>query len=402
MPITLTGTRITVQYEAGDSKGYSLANPYSFDDIVEASNLGGWIPAVTKRENYFNIPYSVYVLGIDTYFRDIGNPVNIINFSPIAPNDYYNFYTLDAHIRFGIIDTTNKVTMLINGTTASGGRLYLKGDVILLNTELHEFNYSYLYGDDNYIAYIENAHLVNLAFGLASNERTAFKDVLIIGGSYSMQANGFYSVENLLLKGCNNCAILMQSSTNGVLPSIKIKTNASRHTMLRTGTSPIDKTAIFLDCEIDANKMTFYVSGSLRTLSNDKQFLQTTTNFIIKDALGVGISGAQITVLGSDNTILLNNSTDEDGLLTDIVTYFMIEQILDNLIVLDTIKHFYEPLKIIVSKSGFDDLEIQSVYITSGVKTVIRGTLKETIPPIYIEVPVGGAIKIQNKIQGKQ
>lgn len=381
MPITLSGTRITVQYIDGDSKGNSTTNSYMFNDIVVASDASEWDPPVTRQGNSYLIPYSLYIDGSVTYFGashytyDYDTMVYFENNSQV---DSHIFYSNGSHIRFGNDYRNSLPSVFITcSPDLDSEKTYfvIVGDVILRNTSISRARYPTIAGDANYIAYIINSQLHQAYWGYNYNNRTHIDGLKIYGNYYNMKANSeLYYNNNIQLYGGSIPLISdTTSAINVTVRNLKISGGTgTSDTLVRSVGSNGLKKVYFLDCDIDFDRMSFY-GATTQTNSNTYQYVQTSLNVDVLDE-NSNYTDCSINIYANDTSLLYSSDVSTGKLIDIPFTYaYKLYNIESGVVTQTTID--YQPLKIEISKDRYDKLVIQNVNITKGKPTKIYGTL---------------------------
>lgn len=385
MPITLSGTRITVEYQAGDAKGNSWSVPYTFNDIVAASTAGGWNPAVTKVNNLYTIPYSVHIIGAATYFQVLATNTirEVFTFCAPAPTDTNQFSLEDGNIIIGYMRTngyemTGAVFNIDTVVPDNQKGIRLVGNTVrIMASAFWHTRFFYVDGKDVAGNYIKHCMIHYSHWG---------PNVIGLEVDNIMFTGGFYGISSL---SQNNKRVTIAASNyaiiNGVVGNatyyytgLKVISSILGDTYIRLGNTANSHKYIFLiDSEVELEKLKFYVSGT--SLTDAYQYIQTSLNVDIRNEAGDLIE-ALVTLYDKDSNVLFSE-TATGGLITDRPTTYgqAYGQANGGVIVEQTWTDF-QPLKIVISKAGYQDTFIQNINITKGVKTYIRTTIKATVP----------------------
>ncbi len=377
MAITKSGTRVTLTADGSD--GYDWAHPYTMADILAASDAGGW--GMTKQNNVYFIPFSIYNTA-NTYWTIREDNCITLIFTCTVPDDVYYINTpVDSHTRIGLDTGYNDIWTVriigdIDSIPSNNRRCYFAGDVEMVNTLWEQAYYGYFYGQSGFLSTARNCMFANCWFGVATGDYTILENVIKTGGYYGFQSAGTYSVDNVLIANSNNA--ILWSGDSGVWSNVKIQNCDNNHTMIRAGNG--DKLATFIDCQIDKNKMTFYNSGSFTCLA--EQELKTTFSIFVYDENETVLNNATVSVYGQDDTLLFTDVTDINGEIgNETIRYYYKWRQMAGGSQIDEGTTDYEPLKVVVSKSGYYSTIVPDIYITPGEKTTMRSVVRSIPPP---------------------
>lgn len=379
MAITKSGTTVSVEYDG--SNGYDWNTAYSWASIVAASDAGGW--GMTYQNNTYFIPFSVHILP-DTYFKLYqGDTPLVLIFTCPTPDDVYWYRSWGgSHSRIGWDGGYNDVWSVYMSADpdivpAVSRRAAFWGEVDMINTIIQHAYYGYVNGDsDSLLATVKNCYFLNCWFGMYTGNYTALENVVKTGGFYGFQTAGTYSVDNVTIARSN--ISLLWSGGSGTWRNLKIQDNNSTYeTYVRCGVG--DRLATFVDCQLTKAGLGFYNSGSGSNLV--EQELKTTFSIFVNDEDGNGLNTVSVKLYGQDDTLLLDSATDVNGELLDQETryYYKWRQVSGGATV-DEGSTDYEPLKLVLSKSGYNTLTVHDINVESGVKTTMRQTLVATEP----------------------
>lgn len=366
MPITLANTRITVEWQVGDPKGDSWGNPYTLDDIVAASVAGSWSPAVTKQGVQYLIPYSLYIIGTDTYFLAENSQVYL---EYVAGVDTYQLYVTGNFKSQGNYGMSwyNDYDYGHNGVnlnSSSGVEIYIN------NSEFIRFRQFRAYGSFGNTVKIENTKFV--ATDLIYVPCNAYVDVknLVFYQMGLTPFADFNSAENIQFIKCSLYAVYVWNLYTLNLTNVQSIDPTGYDLRIR----PIGagQVANFYDSKLDFSSRTIlsYAIGDW-TINNISTF-----KINIED----GDSGTANLYDKDDNLIF---SEVLSGELEKSVTFEMLEVATIVGEVTNEELSIYEPFKLVVSKSGYMDLIIPDITVNDGEQTVIFGKLEFPTTVIY-------------------
>jgi len=387
MPITLSGTRIRVEYEVGDPKGNSWGQAFNMADVIAASDAGGW--GCTVIDQVYSIPYTLYIAGAETYFSISAYSSlqsMVVIFCATAPTDVYQLWqTEGSHIKIGTF-TANyvyPVYIIVSTVVPSvSRRVVMLQDVNCYNVVFNNIQYFYIYGTEAFPSIVQNVITQNIPFGLATDQYVTLDNVQSLGGSYGLTVNGWASAKNLFVKTHQYGLII--PALNVIARNVNVEDSVIADTFQRCGNSE-GKKAYFIDSKIDKSKMWWYTSGSYAFENKNEQFLQTTLSIYVRDEDGVDIDEANIKIYGSEGTLLLDTDTIDGEALDNIVTYFTTWRTLDaSQQIIDEDSIDYEPFRIVISKSGYKDTIINGLTVMPGDPTNIHVSMTQ---PTYAEPP---------------
>jgi hypothetical protein len=371
MTITKSGTRVTLTADGSD--GYDWTTAYDMDDILAASDVGGW--GMTKVYDTYFVPFTIWI-DADTYFNMylIARTLTVV-FTGAVRDDVYSYYSdLNSHTRIGRdLDFNDQycVHWKNDPEVPSGNRrTYFGGDVTIANLSLQLSHYTYVVGNATNQAVCKNTTFNNLNFGLNVNDYSELYNVQVNVATY-----GFWVGGNPIMQDCKiiNASIgMLASNPYQRAEGLKVYNTESWDTYLRAAAG--DKQLELVDCEMEKSKLYFYNSGTTESLS--EQWLITTMTLNITDANKNIIPEADVLVLSAAGETLFSGQTDVNGKIDgQEVKYFYKWRIADSTGTLDEGETDYEPLSIHISKDGYDPVSLNEVYVTKGVPTVMNATL---------------------------
>lgn len=387
MAITKSGTRVTLTAEAGVADSWTTA--YDMDDILAASDAGGW--GMSRVFDTYFIPFSIYVES-ETYFTCylISSCIKI-EFTGAVRDDVYSYYSsTTSHTRIGRdLDYNDQyaVHWSNNPEVPSGNRrTYFGGDAMIANMALNLSHYTYLYGSAGYQAVMKNSYLNDLNFAIVANNYAEMYNVQRNEGTYGFWTGGDTTVYDDCLIVNANIGVL---ASNPVMrfKGLRIYNTQSYDTYLRAFAG--DKVLDLVDCEVTKSKLYFYNSGT----NNDciaEHFLWTTTTVYVKDENGDPMENADVTITAPDDTVLLTAQTNAQGMIDPVeVKYYYKARRANPDTSYDDIIVDYEPMKVTVSKAGYLDGTLSDVYVNAGQETILRVDMDQ---PVYVQSPIEGGI----------
>ena len=354
MSITLSGTRINVEYLAGDPKGDSWANPWTLEDIYQKSIADGWSPAVQKLGTLYYCPYSIYFQGTDTYFVIAGEK---LEWSDDIRNDVYCLMVQYIHFKI-TYKSSNRMSSTISNVNT--GYVYLADsisiDSIIQNTTFNGFVFIYAYGGT----------YKNVLFHDTKFLQTG--DIIVDGFIKTGDAtsNGIQPTKNFASN--NNIKIvdcqigILHYYVDLDLNNIQLYNNTyDLYIYPRLGKT---NTVNYTDSKVDFAKRNIYFSYTgIMNFYNKSTFK---INIIHGDG-GIAELYDQFGNLVFSETL--------SGELTKIVTFEQLHIETDGSIVANDYIDL-TPFKLVISKSGYADLIIPGITITAGDITEIFGEME--------------------------
>lgn len=362
MAISLEGTRITVEFEAGDPKGDSWGDPYTLDDVVDA------IENVTKQGNQIYIPYSLYIQGVDTYF--LTEDMQVCFDGEI--DDIYSLYITDAAFKsqeMAWISINSKQIRFmgkvdIRNTIFSGFYLIIgngKSDYSLTFKTVSFFNVLYLLLPHANYVIVEDINVINGLFNPADYDFESAKGILIKDSNYAFQIYGRnLTINNLMI---DNVAIHFQ-----IWPQYA------------------DSIMNYIDSHVDLSLRAIYSNYDGKQTINNK----STFKINIKNG-----DGGTAKLYDQNNNLIWTETLS--GELEKIVTFEDLVAItLDGEVTKNEITT-YKPFKLVISKANYLDLTIPNITIEPGEETHITGKI---VKPVYYHQAISGKVEA-SEVSGK-
>lgn len=366
MPITLSNTRITVEFEGGDSKGDSWGNPFTLDDIVAASVAGSWDPAVAKQGSQYLIPYSLYILGVDTYFLAENAQVY---FEYVAGVDNYRLYVTSNFRSQGDhgVSWYNDYNYGHNAVSfyAVGGQ-----EVYINNSEFIRFRVFRGYGSITSHFTMENSKFsaTDLIY-VPSNGWVDVKNLVFYKLGLTPFAD-FKAAENMQFIECSLYAIYVWTPSLLNLSNVKAIDCTYDFRIRPTGPGQV---ANFYDSQLDfsSHYVLTYAIGDW-TLNNISTF-----KINIEDG-----DGGTANLYDKDDNLIFSEVLS--GELEKSVTFKSLEIVTEvGVLVSDTLST-YEPFKLVVSKDGYRELIVPDIIVNPGEQTRIFGKMDSSAPETVI------------------
>ena len=405
MPITLSGTRITVNYVAGDAKGGAAATPYTLTDVYDASVAGGW--GVIKQNNVFFIPYSLYVEGT-TYFH-IATSIattqrqETVVFTAPAPSDLNCLYTNSPNIKIGELTSNNNVYSAsfiadITIVPQNNRRIQFNVGGSVTNTSFFRFEYIFGYGTSTSTFFLKNIICYQNSFGLTNNIYTSIDNYQDIGITYGLNLSTNFLYNNNVQLFNNTRGILAGGPTpdNITLNNIKVINSLTTDTYVRLGTGTANgiKNISFINSEIEPLKLEYYVSGAITTTGN--QYLKSTFTINVSDLSGNTVSDSTILIKDNNDNIIASGNT----ITNTPITYYNYAATAAGGVITSTGRTHYQPFSVEIVKTGYQTEYVKNINIVKGIPTIIRATLTPTIPVIPPRPSITGVLITNTTNQG--
>lgn len=374
MAILIEGLKIIITTDGGTGKG-TITNPYTFSAImVTATNIVLTSNNYSKR--FFYVPYALWIEA-DCYFKSdnemvlfdedvdaLGSRIRCTGFMEIISclwrcngDEFSVIYNATI---------TNSVFYDFRGLTFYSGN-------IVKNTKFFNVGSTYwARGEDSEFT---DCEMVSTAYGYIPQKNIAIN-----------LRNKFINCINGILLGYNSTADIRIESPQLIGCTYDLVYLPLQYTYNAIGTE------VLVDPLVDLDK-----SSLLVTIDNRHCRVQIVTrmSFYIKDA-----ENSIIKVYDKDSNLIYDSDYIE-GLTDDIKYYerYVVSQGIAYTPLIDE-EDIFQPFKVIVSKAGFDDLEIPNIYITSGQATTVRGGLVESTPPVYVSEKLTGEILAEEVLEG--
>ena len=275
--------------------------------------------------------------------------------------------------------------------------MYATNGAQFKNTAFSEWYIMYIYGDATNRAVISECFANRSGFNFTINDYTDVLNVISNGGNYGVQLQGAGTIDGFYIS-YKNYGVLSQGLASGYVKfkNVSIKECVLGDTFIRCGIASVPYVFDFVDCKMTPERLTFYNSGA--GVHRTTQNLITSLSGVIYDESSNPIT-SDVKIYDRDNNLLYTISA-VDGILStlEIVYFYTWREVAAGVTTAESSNHL-SPFKIVVSKPGYQDLEIPGVTVTPGLPTVIRGQLVPEIPPVYVDRDIQGSVAIQD-IQG--
>jgi len=370
MAITKSGDIITVKFDVGDSKGNSYSNPYTFEDIYQADILNGW-GVVTKSSNTYFLNCGIKIDGSSTYFWDYDK---IIVFTKtITTYFYYLQLTNSPYFRSGrhekIGSTWYIGTMVWTQTGASTNAFSffsINGKIELYHSKFIKLRVKDFGSISSFTSVIYNCE-VYFTDNFMYNQYADIQYLKFVSDYFFLNSTPIRIQYIDLYFGYLTCNPL--SSSGAYAKNIRFFDNAGVKFYLQGGE---DDRALIL-CDSNAPHDIVVQSNSYWASTRWWYKLNSTFNFNIKNG-----NGATITLKDKNGNIVVNHTFSGETYSQE-VTYFAAKcwHIYDGQTA-NAYKELYDyqPFSLVISKSGYQDLIIDSITVTDGIPTEIRGELE--------------------------
>jgi hypothetical protein len=361
MAITLTGTRITVEFEAGDPKGDSWNDPYTLDDVVTD------IANVTKQGNQIYIPYSLYIEGADTYF--LAEDMQVCFDGEV--DDTYILYILNA-----AYFKSQKMAWI----TLDSKRVWLGGKVDVEDTVFFDFAVVLGAGRSDHSLTLKNISFYGVnVIQIPYTDYIIAENITVIDGVLKPVID-FESAGRILIK--NHDSAFQLYAINITINNLMID-NVTTHFLIWPRFSAT-RIMNCIDSQVDLSLRTVYSNWDGEQIVNNK------STFKINIENGDG--GTAKLYDQNDNLIW---SEDLSGELEKIVTFQNLDAITLGEEVTKNEVTTYEPFKLVISKDYYNDLIIPNIVIEPGEKTIITGKIVQTK---YYQYGITGEVKKQELV----
>lgn len=374
MAITVNNESIIVEYDTDDPKGNSFGNPYTIDDIISAVNESVYDVAFTNYNNSqvtFIVP--IIIKGTSTYFKDSDKQIYLIN----ETSSYKLFFDIQVNVNAELENITFSSDGYINGF-----RNY--GNSEIKNTSF----YGFWMIQSGFDSHMENISTFNCNTGINSYVAgSTLKNISIYGSTY-----GFELRQNPLIMENINIYSSINAFNGYFANDFEIKVyNTNLYDTANTGRlAPNTPNVVvsFVDCKITTDD--FYIN-SWGSNAGTLRIRNYSTFSVILNQGDVNIK-----IYDKDDSLIYEDvEVDNEEIL-----YSERIGVVESGEVISITDTNYQPLKVVVTKQGYDDLVISDINIAAGQPTIIRGELVETEPPIYIDRNIQGNIS-QPQLEGE-
>jgi hypothetical protein len=370
MAVTVDGLKITLTAEEGGI-GSSEENPYTFDDLMDdAVNITKSTSIDVLLRNFYYVPYSIFLSGI-VYFSSINEIV-----------------------LFG--EDVDTVGSRLNST--SSGYWNLNKSMWRCNNS--EFSHIYNFAVEDcafmdfrgfsfYSGTLNKVKFVNVGstyFSLSTN--VSLIDCENSSGVYgNIPRNNITDIRNKYL----DCTYGMLLGYNTY--AMKIYNPQVINCTYDLCFQPLRNTnslTTIIDGLIDTDNIRLLVSLGPYGDKNRCMTLNLATNmsFEFENA-----DNANVKVFDKDASLLFDETYVED--LEEEINYYERYVESQGIVYNPAVDEITirQPFSIVVSKDGYDDLEINNVNVVPGEATSIRGTLVPSTAPIYVNQSISGLLE---------
>jgi len=359
MAITLSGTRITLDYEAGDTKGDSWSNPWIMDDLMAVAS------GIIKQGSYYYVPYSIYIINLSTYFLIEDQ---IVEFDTDVDDLYYlNAYNTNLRI-YGANETC-----LIKTNYTSSKRVYLYGasiDAVHLKNVVFT-GFSYFLNVKNIKAenlIVHDIDFVYEAYGNGSNiDNSGYKK---IGGSYGIiidaPETGDLGTFNDIVITDIAISKIFYFRGNYTIRNLKAYGSIPTYEYYLYPNNKIGAILKIIDCQIGYST---YEKNAGYGVGDTKIEMYSTFNFLVNIQ-----GGGTATVNVYDQ---YNNLQDTFSITSDILTQreIMFYSHWFNAGTLEEEINQYEPFRIEVVKADHETLVVTNIIVIKGDQYEVPGKL---------------------------
>ncbi len=365
MPILYADNRITVTYASGDAKGDSWGNPWTPEDIYQASVSGGW--GVVEKLGETNPKFASYwikkrlfMTGSNCFYDMSNTVVNIYN-----PDESRSYQVCNTTCNFKCHRGT-EIFEIGDSDLGRGQRMYhyayANTEVLLSQSAMLSAETWTLRSSGNGVCSVEDcvwSGIINHYHSLTTLNR-----VSIYGGSYGMiPQDEFVEANDVQVRDAGKAILCGYGSWTmtrfkaiGCTTDLQVMPNSS------------GRECILIDSLIDTDKTIFWNLGDNRDV---KVWLKSTFNIIVSG------TNLQLRVFDKDFNEVVNKTFTDNT--SETVTYFYIEyatgvggvgavQIADDL----------QPFSVVISKLGYDSLFFEDIQVVPGQVTTIRGIINQT------------------------
>jgi len=294
------------------------------------------------------------------------------------------FYGNGTNIKIGYEDPTTftiaSCILYINATVSStNARMYFAGDIELIGCVFVNVRYSYFFGsNESLLAYIKYCRFIECPFAPAINDYSVVYSCSINGGNYGMQVNGSADVNNYVVEK-SDYGLLFSAGASATLYNIKILYASSADIYYRLNAT---SDSSLVDCEVDIDNIRFYFTSTPTAYAYVR--LKTTLSVNVYDQ-DKNLLESLVTLYDKDGNILFSEIAT-GGQISERETEYAHRYNSVTSGVWDTdlygIKTDYQPLKIVITQDGYDDLEIPNIYISAGNPTTVNAEMLKSMTTI--------------------
>jgi hypothetical protein len=322
-------------------------------DIYDADVAGGW-GVVQKIGNVYIFEASLYIEGSGTYFKDSGF---VLGFQ----GDISDTYTVQIRNTSNV----NLSNWLCHHEVNSKGFLFLSDNITIKDCAFTNVKYPRVFAGS-----YENINMIDCYYGWFNVGNLSVNYMNVEGTNRGIWIQSSATLNNINVKNFNRGLILRESAT---IRNIKMYNVITNYEFYFSNSTPQIFNLINSQIDIDSYTFTF------AEVTNYTLNLQSTFRIHINQA-----ANATAKLYDQHGTLIEEGTLDGDGKwnLADPVTYASRYVETDGSSVVENTKTVHEPFKLVVTKTGYQDLEIDNIYCTvDGVgqlsPTVVEGKMIE-------------------------
>jgi len=397
--VTVT-SKASITYNAGSNTiivvGGNETNPYTFEDIYLTDQSNGWGKISKPAEHTYIVDCFIKIGdgSTETWFADENKQVNFRAEKFCTGNGQKIFLaTYHTHVRFGrVIDESIKATgdgcqfIIQNDIPYWLNFLFCYGQLELYSTSIiltdrHDIMGACL--STTYDSRIWNCMFEN-SFHFSFTRRTDIFNLVVIHGSTFLRRPDATTTVNYCIGLSCTKGIWFQGMGG------KVKDVYARGTSYAFYVSDLDENDD--DCYIINGDFDSWYSRWKNVIPERKVFRQYTVKLKIIDREGNPIENASIKIYDNNGTLIVNETTDENGEIPEqTITYGYYQRSTDGYYTHDEIFHSYSPHKIVIEKEGYQSV-IFNLTIDRKIDNVIA--LNESVENISKIITLSGDLLI--------
>jgi len=326
--------------------GTNSGNPWTFEDIYQADQTNGW-GKVSKQENQYRFDCKLQIGdgSTETEFYDTNKQVIFT----ITSNTQIIYIKENAKFQLGNNNFFNGCSLFFSGTTSSynGENIICDGELYLYNCKIQAEEVgryvlitSFGKGEIKYC-------LFDTLRGLETRTSNAtIENIQIINSNFAIASPAF--INNLLINKATY-AILYRGYQFSEITMKNV--NAKNHTYLCIFFCSDEANLYLIDCNYENENIDWRTSYG----DNGNCFIQYTFDPVIVDKNCNPIPYANVKLYDKNNNLVFEDSTDENGKLTNSPHYITIKKI-SHTASGETITT-YNPFTIKITKDGYATYE---------------------------------------------
>ena len=349
--------RVTITYNVADlTKGASFSNHYNFDDLYDTDVANGWGVFVKTGTKLYIAYCSIYIAGAATYFQD----GNYILYYVDNGQEVNLFYALSTNIRL-IPEGATLAYIISTIVSTPYRRLYVgNGNCTLEGVSIEGFAFA-----DYYAGSYKNLQIRGGNNNIRAN--------VIIDGITFILHNG-YTVYGIPAS-CINMRFLSLARTSRAFDLISSGTFTFSNTYFSPDTAVqfymrmgIVYELILIDSNADL--ATKYQIIGVASTTGAVVTLKTTFSGTIENG-----AGGTLTIRDKNGVTVYTEILTSDNMISQVIEYQRRTITANGSAITSNIYALSEPFSLVISKSGYQNLEISNISVTGGVQTIIRGEL---------------------------